>query len=673
MSEIASISRDDISKLLERLRIELFRRSGWDSDGNPIHDEMFRHYNLPVFTSQAEAVTGDRFLDLTLRQSIEESGKIITDEEYGDGKEYLDLTIREIINLSDSEIINAFQGHSLIGALIKICDFGDLRKVKEFDLIPGAFDKKTIESYLEILEADTFDTKTPHCRSACTGLCMNGCTDTCTGACVGVCASCSENCVGGCHATCTGCASDCGTNCGVGCGAGCSGKSNACAGCYSSCTGCTACSTNCSAGCKGCSNQCSSSCLAGCYGSSGYNNTCGCGGSCTTGCGGKASSEATTTESRSMTFYHDKLVYGVQRAIMGNSIVMPKINDCDNLLTPTGIQPYWIDEDGNIFAQGETVRIAHSSNYNQLKNSGIKVTKSSKMRSVVIRAAAEKMVEVHVKSGSSFMPNDRKVSITVTAQKGSPNTLVLEYASTISIESLDGKTGLSDETAGVMINDVYVALPYSYHHAEKTKIKFINGNYRYTYKEPPVATLNYQINPGMTSLFCPHVYCYIGNTGTYCEYEKNPNVNIKIDGSRIGGSTIAKAARVSLEARSIYNIRTDGSFVGLDYDLQLSEYRAKLPLSQSDYITLYGDTDSLHNVFVCSNENGHNIIYKIPLTRHKYIDRWWIAKIPTRETLGFGSDVNGLYYGMDKKYKVPFGGSITINERQDFYLYPYRE
>lgn len=670
MPENASISRDDINKLLERLRKELFRRSGWDSDGNPIHDEMFRHYNLPVFTSQAEAITGDRFLDVTLRESIEKSGKTVNDDEYGDGKAYLDLTIREIINLSDSEIINAFQGHSLIGALIEICDFGDLRKVKEFDLIPGAFDKKTIESYLDILEADEFSTKTPHCRSACTGLCMNGCTDTCLGACVGVCASCSVNCVGGCHTTCTGCASDCGTDCGVGCGAECSGSASGCAGCYSHCTGCTACSESCVDHCTSCANQCTS-CLAGCYGSSGYNNTCGCGGSCTTGCGGKASTEASSSNGRTMTFYHDKSVYGVKRMTLGSNIVMPPINYYENHLTPTNIKPTWIDEDGNIFAQNESVRVASSaSNYNQLKASGVKVTKSSKFRSVVVKAAAEKISRISIRSGYSYESKDRLTTTTITAK--APYVTYLDCASTVTITSLDGMTGLSDENRGVKIDDKFVALPYSYHHTENTKIEFINGRYSYTYRVAPVKSLTYSGDSTMRSLLIPTAHCWIENSGHSCEYEKNPNLGVYIAGRKINGPTLGQYDKITLSAQSVYNIHTDGTLEGLDYELNLDEYRAKIPVSTSDYITLYGDTDAIFNAYVCDAPGSHKVIYKIPLTSHDYIDYWWIIRIPPREVLGFDSNVRGLSLeSYDKKSKmISFGSSHILYSRQDFYLYP---
>ena len=675
MPEIYPMTKEDISVLLNRLKIELFRRSGWDKDGNPIHEEAYRHYNQPVFTSLAEVFTGDKFHERTIRESIALSGNVVTDDDIDKcGDEFLDLTIGEAIKLSESDVINAFQGHSLIGAIINICDVEDLRRVKEYDLIPGAFDKKTIEEFLSVLEADEFSTKTPHCRSACTGLCMNACTDTCVGACVGACSACSVNCIGGCHNTCDGCSSTCGTSCGVGCGTGCAAQATGCAGCYSACSGCVACTDSCTSGCSGCSNQCSS-CLAGCQGSSGYNNTCGCGSSCTSGCGGKASSVAGNAVERSLIFYHDKRVYGVKRVVPSGSIVMPEIIDFDNVFTPSASQSQWMDEDGNKFNPGQTVRIAASTAaYNTLKSSGIAATKSQKLISMVPRSVARLCPPISVMS-------PRLDSSRIISRKFSNgDSLTLPYASTVTITSEEGFEGLSTEKRGASINSKYAILPYRYHHQKGTKITFTGGNFSVTYFPYPSASVEAAITGDMTSCFVPYaeVSKVNGNSYINCEYSKNPHVGVYLDNKRIEGNVVATPSKIRLTAESLLDIHADGSYNGYRYMMNLEEYRYR-DFEIAHPYWLNGEHDSLHNAYVTVSKDSLSVKYRIPLIQELYntnsdMRPLWECNIPSRETIGFDSSVECLMIpACDDRsmVKVPFGGKLFTHARQDYYLFPY--
>lgn len=675
MSEIYPITKEDISVLLNRLKIELFRRSGWDKDGNPIHEEAYRHYNQPVFTSLTEVFTGDKFHERTIRESITLNGHEVSDDDidnYGD--EFLDLTIGEAIKLSESNVINAFQGHSLIGAIINICDVEDLRKVKEFDLIPGAFDKKTIEDFLSVLEADEFSTKTPHCRSACTGLCLNACTDTCVGACVGACSACSVNCVGGCSNTCDGCSSTCGTSCGVGCGTGCAAQATACSGCYSACSGCVACTDACTSGCSGCANQCSS-CLAGCQGSSGYNNTCGCGSSCTSGCGGKASAVAGAVTERSLTFYHDRRVYGVKRVVPSGSIVMPDIVDCGNVFTSSTYPSQWMDEDGNKFNPGQTVRIAANvTSYNNLKSSGIAVTKSQKLISMIPRVPAYLCPPKFITSP------DLNVSLMTKSKFSDGGSLTLPYSSTVNITSDDGFEGLSTEKRGVIIDSKYVILPYRYHHSRGTKITFIGGKFSVSYQPYPSVSTELDITGGSASFFVP--YAEVSKIGENmfipCEYSKNPHVGVYLDNVRIDGNTVATPSKVRLMAESLLDIHADGSYSGYRYLIRLEEFRRQASSYPYTY-WLNGDTNSLHNAFVTVSADSLSLKYKIPLVQEQYkinsdMEPIWECTIPSRETMGFDSAVECLMIPeCDGRpmVKVPFGSKVFIHTRQDFYLFPY--
>lgn len=304
-----------------------------------------------------------------------------------------------------------------------------------------------------------------------------------------------------------------------------------------------------------------------------------------------------------MTFYHNKKVYGTKRAALGSNISMPKINYYDNPFTPTGIVPSWIDEDGNKFAQNESVRIASSTaNYNQLKASGVKVTKSSKFRSVVVKAIAERIE--YVISSKLVFPTNK----TINALKGYPVTETISYPTTITIIDMDGNTGLGDDNGGVKINGKYVALPYSYHHPENTSITFVNGNYKYTYTGAPVVSRSFRKKPSSTSFFVPHVIATASGKSTDGEYAKNPNVGVYLDSTRIKAPTIGSPNKITLSAQSVYNTHTDGSRVGIDYNLWLDEYRVNLPIPTSEYVTLYGDTDSVFNAYVCEARGSHNII-----------------------------------------------------------------
>lgn len=128
--------------------------------------------------------------------------------------------------------------------MLQIRDFGaGYNKLHDNSDSPIMNDK-LIHSVLDKMEAESMNSASTTCRSACMGYCYGSCVVFCSG-----CSSCT-----GCS-TCTGCGTTCGSTC-TSCGGTCSG----CAGCTGSCGGCTA---QCSS-CTGCSATCTTTCGTGC-------------------------------------------------------------------------------------------------------------------------------------------------------------------------------------------------------------------------------------------------------------------------------------------------------------------------------------------------------------------------------------------------------------------------
>lgn len=126
---------------------------------------------------------------------------------------------------SIGEKIRPEYGQKTIDLLLRICDYGDLRKVQLDDPIPKSFSPK-LTNYVNTVLAK--EQKTGHTRETIallqavgsgSGLvpesssCRGDCTGLCVGSCIGCCNGCSS-----CAASCgTGCASGCNTTCKGGC------------------------------------------------------------------------------------------------------------------------------------------------------------------------------------------------------------------------------------------------------------------------------------------------------------------------------------------------------------------------------------------------------------------------------------------------------------------------
>jgi hypothetical protein len=132
---------------------------------------------------------------------------------------------------SSGNAVLAEHGQKTVDLLLKIKDYGDLKKVVQNDPIPNSFDAALI-TYVNNLAKESITGSSSSCRGACTGLCVGTCASGCSG-----CSSTngSSDSIG---SYCSGCAATCGSGCTTGCGSGCT---SGCTGQCSGCTGCTGC------------------------------------------------------------------------------------------------------------------------------------------------------------------------------------------------------------------------------------------------------------------------------------------------------------------------------------------------------------------------------------------------------------------------------------------------
>ena len=268
---ISKMTKEQAKDVLNKVRAEIYRRSGFSNDGNYLHEERFRNYNGPI--------SNDPF-------SINFDWYEISNEKVSEGY--------------DTDVIRALQGKRSIDRLLDITDFDDAKFVEELEGIPGAFDYDSIIALLSKLSNEGFNDSNTSCRSGCTGLCEGACTNSCINGCADLCTACGGSCVSGCSNVCTGCSISCGVSCGITCGTGCSNSAVSCSDCTggcNGCAGCTSCNGSCSAkmGASSCAGSCSSECYGNCSTESlggsrsafPYAN-CGCGGSCVSSCGSVA-------------------------------------------------------------------------------------------------------------------------------------------------------------------------------------------------------------------------------------------------------------------------------------------------------------------------------------------------------------------------------------------------
>jgi len=416
----------ELEQIIVQVRNEIYRRSGFNEDGDYLHQPEFRHYCGPILSEPDDTL-------------------FIID--------------------SSTDIIRVGHGIPVIDMLLNICDFADARHVRELDLLPGIYHKEKLLKFVKFLRDTPFDAPVSHCRGACTGLCQNNCTTACSGGCINECASCSEVCSGKCSGQCTGCSESCGTSCGMNCGSDCSGKASGCSGCSSGCSGCTGCTNTCDGSCATTCKTTCHGCTAGCYGNTGLQDTCGgCGARCTTGCGGVTRSIASSPKYRSVELYHNGYLYGtlstiyhdnsaVSEPLSVGDIKLPTFDIIDDIfpLYDGGIpsQRKWVDStDGTVYPIDSSLPTAI------MTNSDPSVTK---MYSSTIR---EMYLYSKVEVGLSFEADEETMTLVNQTKNISIATDTIVFiTATNSSGSLI--SGAHDSSWNLKINNTYEALPYS--------------------------------------------------------------------------------------------------------------------------------------------------------------------------------------------------------------------
>lgn len=318
--KISKMTKDEAKLILEKVRKEIYRRSGFNENTEPLLEPKFRNFN-GIISSDPDSLKLDW-------------------SEF-EGTDY------------DNEIIRAAHGKKIIDSLLKICDFDDAKFTKELDTIPGAFDFNDLQNLTTELSSEDFNLDRSSCRAACTGLCHSACTNSCINGCSDECTSCTGTCKRECTVECSeACDSSCGKTCGTGCGNTAISSCSNCTGGCSGCTGCTGCVGSCTGCGVNCDNKCSGSCRGNCSSSniSGYHLYCGCGNNCYTGCGSIEDSDTASNEyysdfMRTVSFYENGSlleercfeVYGDNPT--SYTIYMPNINSPfnpneENFFTP---------------------------------------------------------------------------------------------------------------------------------------------------------------------------------------------------------------------------------------------------------------------------------------------------------------------------------------------------
>ena len=440
------VQTSELEWIMPYVRNEIYRRSGFNEKGEFLHKPEYRHYSGPILSEPDDSL-------------------FILD--------------------SDAEVIRVGHGIPIIDMLLKVCDFEDARFVREFDLIPGVYNREKLINFIKFLSSTPFDSPISHCRGACTGLCDNNCTTTCTGSCLEECSACGKECSGYCSSACTGCSESCGKSCGSGCGDTCTDVATSCSGCSSGCSGCTGCVNTCEGTCAiECISSCSG-CSAGCMGVSGLNDTCGgCSSVCTTGCGGKVTAVATTDDHHSVELYHNGQLYGklstlyhgdesVYDAKSDGDVVIPSYPVIQNRFRIDGIVPEderWISE-----LDGSSLKCARGAeNTLQFTSSSPETVKyySATLRETPFYSKCEVGISFGIQTVQYIATIENDIRIEVRTD------------SLVNITAVDSSgnviTGARTDNWGVYINSVEVALPYTELVREGDIISLTGDRVRYT-------------------------------------------------------------------------------------------------------------------------------------------------------------------------------------------------
>ena len=567
------LSHADAEWLMRQVKIEIYRRSGFDEEGNYLHPEELRNYNGPIL----EKPDPDLFV------------------------------------LPDDEVIRAHHGAPMIDTLLEICDIEDLRFVRVHDLIPGAYDKESIFDAVSMLRQVDFNDPVSHCRSACTGLCSNGCTTTCQGGCQNACALCSIACSGACLGACTGCSESCGTTCGENCGTGCSGKASACTGCSSGCSGCTGCSSTCTGNCtRGCDATCTG-CTAGCSGVSGYNQTCGCGSACVSTCASSSGAIPADVTKSSMTFYHDGRLYGTI-ALETNSLTTFTAPSFTSIAGATEL--YWRDADGNTFNRNSTVYYTNSSaTYSKYKSLGYKVTKCTSLHSVSSRSLwTVGQYSVGLSFARSTWSQTVKSMITPYSYTVFNDSLVTITAVNLAKEALSGAATADWK---VTINGFERSLPLTdiLHAGDVINMYGNNITYTVNLHVDESATKTFNVGACYILPYCDCCSFTMSANGAVsrasenpCILNNNPHAYVKHNGTKMTSEVYKSAGTVELWCNEHKEIQTDGDYAGVLYTVGCETY-------QSDGSeTIYG-TDGLENYKLYIYNTSGNLIHTGSISR----------------------------------------------------------
>lgn len=300
------VNVDDMPELMNRMRSEILRRSGFklDEDGRPILDDD----GNPVL------LVHDR-VDMYGRLITDSSGKVIPlgqghvsrpvvdlDSENYDASHF-ELNTKKV---AEGKKILAESGFDLLNRIIYICELFDKRLTKYpevYDNIPKGFDTATIDRLLTKLESESMLDSRSSCRSWCTGLCIGSCGSSCSDVCYAVCDGCSQGCKSTCANSCgDSCRNDCNNTCFATCSEVClktclgSCKTTCDTACVNKCS--TSCDETCVDGCTSCSGVCATGCKTACVSCSGTCSGSGCKSTCNHTCNAGCSSGCKSTNSK---------------------------------------------------------------------------------------------------------------------------------------------------------------------------------------------------------------------------------------------------------------------------------------------------------------------------------------------------------------------------------------
>ena len=681
------VQASELEWIMPYVRNEIYRRSGFNEEGEFLHKPEYRHYSGPILSEPDDSL-------------------FILD--------------------SDAEVIRVGHGIPIIDMLLKVCDFEDARFVREFDLIPGVYNREKLINFINFLSSTPFDAPASHCRGACTGLCDNNCTTTCTGSCLEECSSCGKMCSGMCSSTCLGCTNSCGKSCGESCGDTCDTTVTGCSGCSSGCTGCTGCVNTCEGTCSDtCSSSCSG-CMAGCFGVSGLNDTCGaCSSNCVSTCGSKVVSIPITPDHHSIILYHDGGLYGKLSTLYhGDDTVYVDGSDGDIIVPPFTSISHQFSISGGAPQQERWVSLLNGLSVSCSGGQNNTITfKTTSPEETEFYSCTTKDLVLYSKAevGLSF----GIVWEVYKSTNDAPDKLIIDVDSMVNITAKDSDgniiSGARDNRWALYINSVEYALPFTGILKKDDVVTFTGDNITYTVQRHkdeiakksikiPFGRFNNstQISDGFGIVpfcLCRTMRIWFDNDGTRhyqlgilepCELVDNPHVKItsslrvstdgQVDTTAsepitrpecVGQCTLDKVpdiVTITVTANEFKEICSDGSYMGILYiaGFELYEgYKYDMPLGQS--YTTDGRYDSDLNVVLIDAET-YEILNKVPLCRDNTSYEQYSFTIP--DIPGYSKVTNyasASYPAFEDRQQVyAFNTQYTVYGRNSFVLFLHK-